>query len=284
MTRRLTLATGAMLSVLLLIAQAVDGWASRPGQTPVPAAIAQPVDTGQPQQPSTPTTPATPKPPKKPGTVRPVTPKVPAAKPAGRPASGPFARGVQLATRGNGVALTYDDGPSAHTPQVLALLRANGVKATFCLVGTAVQEHPDLVRQIVREGHTLCNHSWNHEFKLGRQSAEAIRANMTRTNNAIRQVVPGAKIPFFRHPGGNFTPDAISIGKELGMASVGWTVDPRDWEKPPAKKIHATVLRDSRPAGIILLHDGGGDRSNTVAASKTLIPALKSKLRIVPLR
>jgi peptidoglycan/xylan/chitin deacetylase (PgdA/CDA1 family) len=204
--------------------------------------------------------------------------------------SNPPAEVVTKTTGTANVALTFDDGPGENTPQILALLRQYHVKATFCLIGVNVVAHPDLVQAIVRDGHTLCNHSWHHELNLGTRSADEIRDNLRRTSDAIEQAAPGVPIRYFRHPGGNFTPLAIQIAKELGMASIGWSVDPWDWnvEKfPPGptmtRHIISNVEHNTRAGSIVLSHDGGGDRSSTVAAYKTLLPFLTARFSLVEL-
>jgi len=196
---------------------------------------------------------------------------------------------VLRTTASSGVALTFDDGPSPdYTPQILDLLRTYGVKATFCVIGVNVRSHPDLVRAIVRDGHTLCNHTWAHDLNLGRRSAEEIRSDLERTNDEIHLAVPGAPITYFRHPGGNFTPAAVKIARELGMASIGWTVDPRDWDtgrQGPALtgRIVTVVERCTAPGAIVLSHDGGGDRRWTVEAYRTLLPWLSERFTLIAL-
>lgn len=201
--------------------------------------------------------------------------------------------GLQLSTNsltdGN-VALTFDDGPGAATPQLLALLRQYKIKATFCLVGQEVKAHPDLVRQIVADGHTLCNHTWSHDEHLGNKSADAIRADLQKTNDAINAAVPNAPIVYFRHPGGNFTATAVEVCKSMGMQPIGWTVDPRDWDVPNHKgnptftaKIEQTIRANTHAGSIVLSHDGGGDRSSTLAAYGDLLPELQSKFTLVAL-
>jgi peptidoglycan/xylan/chitin deacetylase (PgdA/CDA1 family) len=196
--------------------------------------------------------------------------------------------GPVIRTTGSGkVALTFDDGPGEGTLKILAMLREAGVKATFCLIGVNVQAHPDLVQAIVRDGHTLCNHTWKHDEHLGQKSADAIRADLQRTNDAIHQAVPGVPIKYFRHPGGNFTPLAVQVAAELGMSSLGWNVDPRDWDlqhMPPGpgltQHIVSVVERNTRAGSIVLSHDGGGDRSSTVAAYQTLLPFLTKRFSL----
>jgi peptidoglycan/xylan/chitin deacetylase (PgdA/CDA1 family) len=206
---------------------------------------------------------------------------------AGAAPSSGSADGVLKTTGSAGVALTFDDGPSPeYTPQILALLRKHGVKATFCLIGVNVRSHPDLVQAIVRDGHTLCNHTWSHDLNLGRRSPEEIRSDLRRTSDEIHAAVPGAPIKYFRHPGGNFTPAAVKIAREMGMTSIGWTVDPRDWEtgrqgSAMTGHIVAAVERYTTAGAIVLSHDGGGDRHWTVEAYQTLLPWLAQRFKLV---
>ncbi|MER7455452.1 polysaccharide deacetylase family protein [Micromonospora sp. NPDC126480] len=234
------------------------------GPTPVPSGTL----------PAEPGPAATPQPPRGTPTVRPLRP-LPATLPAG----------LHRTTGVQGVALTFDDGPDpTWTPQVLDRLRTARVPATFCVVGTQVRRHPELVRRIVREGHQLCNHSWRHDVDLGRRPVAEIRADLQRTTAAIRAAVPGAKVPFYRQPGGRWTPEVVKVAKELGMRSLHWTVDPRDWGKPPAATISKRVHGAVRPGGVVLLHDGGGDRAATLAACPALITDLKRRYGVVRLR
>ncbi|MFI7609123.1 polysaccharide deacetylase family protein [Micromonospora sp. NPDC049366] len=223
----------------------------------------------------------------------PTPPPSPTAKPTQAPPTGRPVRpkptklppGLRRTTGVRPVALTFDDGPSpTWTPKVLDQLRAARVKATFCLVGREAQRHPDLVRRIVREGHQLCNHSWRHNLDLGRLPVAEIRADLARTNKAIRAAAPGAPITFYRQPGGQWTPEVVAVAKELGMRALHWSVDPQDWAKPPAKTISKRVVAAVRPGSIVLLHDGGGDRAATLAACPGVIADLKRRFGVAPLR
>jgi peptidoglycan/xylan/chitin deacetylase (PgdA/CDA1 family) len=179
------------------------------------------------------------------------------------------------------VALTFDDGPNpTWTPKILDLLAKNHISATFCLIGENVEAHPDLVRRIVAEGHTLCNHSWDHDLKLAGYAPEVIRQDLERTNDAIRAAAPGAVIPYFRQPGGVWTPRVIEVAGELGMVSLHWDVDPQDWNLPGSGAIIKSVSGDVRAGSIVLLHDGGGDRSGTMTACEYLLPYLRSRFRL----
>ncbi|HEU4426964.1 MAG TPA: polysaccharide deacetylase family protein [Pilimelia sp.] len=279
MTRRTMLFAGLVALAVLLSGQVITAWpgasvASPATQRSRPGGSQPPGPTPRPSVSSPPTTPRPPKPPRKPG-----------GKPGLSRSAYLAALGVKRVTGGGGVALTFDDGPHpTHTPQILALLRAHRVRATFCLVGIEAYRYPRLVAQIVREGHSLCNHSWLHELDLGKRPAAEIRENLARTNAAIRRAVPGARIGYFRHPGGLWTKAAATVSRQLGMVPLDWNVDPSDWDDATAAQISQRVLAQSRTGSVILLHDGGGDRAATVAACRTFIPALKRKYRVVPLR
>ncbi|GAB7038872.1 chitooligosaccharide deacetylase NodB [Catenuloplanes niger JCM 9533] len=173
------------------------------------------------------------------------------------------------------VSLTFDDGPHAtYTPQILDVLAAERVTATFCLVGTQAQRYPALVRRIVADGHRLCNHSMRHD-NMSTWTPAQIEADLLAANAAIRAAAPDARIPYFRAPYGAWGQSA-AVAAGLGMARLGWTVDPRDWSRPGTDAIVTAVLAQLRPGGIVLMHDGGGDRSQTVAALAVLIPRLRT--------
>lgn len=187
-------------------------------------------------------------------------------------------------TGSHSVALTFDDGPDPRwTPQVLALLRQYHVKATFCLIGVNVKAHPELVRKIVKDGHRLCNHTMRHDLKLKTRSRAAIDADLRRTSALITKASGGVRPAYFRAPGGNWSGVLVSVARQQGMASLGWAVDPRDWAEPPTTTIVARVRAAVGPGSIVLMHDGGGDRSRSVAALKALLPRLRSHYRLTGL-
>ncbi|MFF5173916.1 polysaccharide deacetylase family protein [Micromonospora sp. NPDC000089] len=189
--------------------------------------------------------------------------------------------GARVTTGSDEVALTFDDGPDpTYTPQVLAVLRAYQVKATFCVVGQNAQDHPELIQEIVADGHTLCNHSWSHDVTLGKRSPAAIRADLTRTNDAIHAAVPDAHVGWFRQPGGAWTSPVVQVARELGMAPLHWTVDPNDWKAPGAPKITASVTGDTQAGSIVLMHDAGGNRQGTVDALHRILPDLGGRFRL----
>lgn len=273
MTRRNAVAIVAAGLVLLTMLAAGrwaagDAWQQTHGQgrspTAAPTLAPEPTPTASP-------------PPRLPSASTP--PRPPAPRPSGLPP------GLRRTTGMKAVALTFDDGPHpTWTPKVLDQLRKARVKATFCLIGTEAQRYPALVVRIVREGHTLCNHSWHHEFNLGALREAEIRANLERTNRAIQRAVPGARIGYFRQPGGKWTALEVKVARDLGMVSLHWSVDPADWQKPGATVIIHRIADRARPGSIVLLHDGGGDRSGTLDACPTVLAALKRKYGIVALK
>ncbi|SDT77082.1 polysaccharide deacetylase family protein [Actinoplanes derwentensis] len=184
------------------------------------------------------------------------------------------------------VMLSFDDGPDPNeTPKVLALLAQNDVKAVFCLVGTQARRHPDLVRQIADAGHVLCNHTWSHDLKIGKKKPNQIRADLDRTNAAIRAAVPNAEIPYFRAPGGNFTDRLVQTAYGDGMTSLYWEVDPRDWEHPEGEtseqhisRIVKQVKKETRDGAIVLSHDF--NQPDTTKAYAELLPWLVDNFEI----
>ncbi|WP_329100679.1 polysaccharide deacetylase family protein [Micromonospora sp. NBC_01699] len=195
---------------------------------------------------------------------------------------GPYSSRISTGSRG--VALTFDDGPNpVYTPQVLAELARFRVRATFCLVGELAAAYPELVRAIAAAGHTLCNHSWSHDPDLGSRSKAAIRTDLTRTNAAIRAAVPDALILYYRQPYGGWTAGAVATARELGMTSVHWDVDAEDYSRPGAGNIASNVTAGVVPGSIVLMHDAGGNRQQTITALRTILPNLLRRLNLVPL-
>ncbi len=199
------------------------------------------------------------------------------------PASGPGAgpAGSITSTGTDAVALTFDDGPGPYTGQMLDLLAKYHVKATFCVIGRQVQAYAEEIRRMVADGHTLCNHTWDHDEELRTRSDDVIDSELQRTNDAIHAVAPDAKIKYFRNPGGNFAPNTVAAAARLGMISLMWNVDPRDWAHPGVQTIIDNVVAHTQPGSVVLSHDGGGDRSDTLAAYRSLLPDLTSRVNLI---
>jgi peptidoglycan/xylan/chitin deacetylase (PgdA/CDA1 family) len=184
------------------------------------------------------------------------------------------------------VALTFDDGPDpVHTPAILAILAEHRVTATFCLVGEQVQKHPEIVRQIVADGHTLCNHTWDHSLIIGTDKPARIRADLQRTTAAIQAAAPGAEVPFFRAPGGNFSDRLVQVAYAEGMRSLYWEVDPRDWQhgvdetpEQHVERLVTQVKREVRPGAIVLSHDF--NQPETITAYGLLLPWLTERFEL----
>jgi peptidoglycan/xylan/chitin deacetylase (PgdA/CDA1 family) len=152
--------------------------------------------------------------------------------------------------------LTFDDGPQPiYTPKVLSVLDKHHAKATFFVLGREVAAHPGLVELERSYGHHVGNHTWDHPM-------------LTRLTDArIRQEIStGVQSKCFRPPFRDTDARVEAIAASYGQRQVLWDVDTKDWEKPGEAKIERAILRGARPGAIILLHDGGGNRSETVAA------------------
>jgi peptidoglycan/xylan/chitin deacetylase (PgdA/CDA1 family) len=176
------------------------------------------------------------------------------------------------------VLLTFDDGPDPRTtPQVLALLSSHGVHAVFCMIGRQARAYPEVVRAVVANGHTLCDHTWNHDLHLASRSASVRRTDIAVTARALTVASGGIPPVFFRAPGGNWSRALEATARAQGLRSLKWTVDPRDWSRPGTRHIVRSVLAQARPGGVILLHDGGGDRAQTLRALKALLVLLPAR-------
>ncbi|MFI0976108.1 polysaccharide deacetylase family protein [Streptomyces sp. NPDC021093] len=177
-----------------------------------------------------------------------------------------------------GINLTIDDGPDpAWTPQVLDLLREYGVKATFCMVGTQAQAHPDLVKKVVAAGHRLCDHTVSHDTAMDKKSQTYQSQQMLDAERMITEASGGVRPMYYRAPGGAFTPYSRKLAADRGMRPLGWNVDTKDFERPGTDAIVATVERELRNGPTLLFHDAGGNRTQTVEALRRLLPQLKKQ-------
>jgi len=184
--------------------------------------------------------------------------------------------------RGTGqLALTYDDGPNdPHTFRLVEVLAKHNVRATFFLIGRHVQQRPDIVRELVKAGHVIGNHTFTHPLLIFKSAAE-VRRELTDCRKAIEDAV-GEHSNHFRPPFGGRRPAVLRIARELGLNPVMWNVTGYDWNAPPAAAIERKVSSQIRGGDVILLHDGGhkqmgADRSQTVLATDHLITRYKSE-------
>lgn len=186
-------------------------------------------------------------------------------------ARGKVLKGVPVKKGDKVFALTFDDGPwPVYTRQILRILKENNAKATFYMVGEVVANYPELAREVVRDGHALGNHSWNHPAR----PRDAVR-QVQRTNAAIKHAT-GFEPTSFRPPYGIVASMAREAQRE-GQPVLIWTSDSTDWSRPGSSRIAANVLRQASEGGVALLHDGGGNREQTVRALPTIIAGLKAR-------
>jgi peptidoglycan/xylan/chitin deacetylase (PgdA/CDA1 family) len=171
------------------------------------------------------------------------------------------------------IALTIDDGPSpVYTPQILRLLAKYHVTASFSMIGISVDEYPAIARDVAAAGHVIMNHTWQH-LDLPALRAAAALSQMDRATEAIHRVT--GRVPtYFRAPYGAWSGTVLQHCEKTHMTPVDWSVDPRDWARPGVSHIYNNILSNTRTGSIILEHDGGGDRSQTVAALSLVIPRL----------
>jgi peptidoglycan/xylan/chitin deacetylase (PgdA/CDA1 family) len=175
------------------------------------------------------------------------------------------------------VALTFDDGPSPYTSQVLDVLRRYDVPATFFVQGGLVAANADVVKRTVREGHSVQNHTWGHQV-LVRLSDSAIRAELSRASVAIK-LATGRWPTCYRPPEGVTNDRVRAVARSLGLGEeVLWNVDPSDYLRPPSSTIASRVIAAAHGDGVLpVLHDGGGNRANTVGALPTIIETLTAR-------
>jgi peptidoglycan-N-acetylglucosamine deacetylase len=171
------------------------------------------------------------------------------------------------------VALTIDDGPSpVYTPQILQLLEQYQVTATFSMVGFEVAAHRSVAREVAAAGHLIANHTWSH-VDLAVLKPVTVADQINRATSAIHTVT-GRMPTLFRAPYGAWSPVILKHCAQAGMTPLDWSVDPRDWSRPGVSRIVGNIMRNTRTGSIILEHDGGGNRSQTVAALKIVLPRL----------
>ncbi len=177
------------------------------------------------------------------------------------------------------IYLTFDDGPSPRfTSQIVELLGRYNAKATFCVVGLHLRRAPTALRPVVAAGHTLANHTFSHKSLAGR-SQEAVAQEVRTTEELVRAAVgdllpDGFRLTYLRPPGGSVDANTGPYAAALGYRLLGWDIDPKDWRQPGANAIAARVIQRAFPGAIVLLHDGGGDRQQTVTAVGTILEEL----------
>ncbi len=171
------------------------------------------------------------------------------------------------------VALTFDDGPSTYTPGILDTLKKYHASATFFTLGNQIAEFPLPLQRAVAEGHTVANHTWDHQ-DLTQLRPKEIRGELTEANDAVTgRNLPEPKL--FRPPYGAVNDLIVAEARRAGMLTVMWSLDTNDYELPTPEAMAAQVLAEVHPGAIILMHDGGGDRTTTSVALPMMIKGLR---------
>ncbi|MEP7199334.1 MAG: polysaccharide deacetylase family protein, partial [Chloroflexota bacterium] len=174
---------------------------------------------------------------------------------------------------GKVIYLTFDDGPSKpYTAQVLDLLARYHARATFFVVGRNVKAYPELVRAIHSAGHVLGNHTYDHVW-LNRISHAKFVSQVERTQAVLGHLASSCMRP----PNGGTNRNTRPYAAALGLQVVMWNIDPRDWSRPGAARIAARILAQVKPRMTVLMHDGGGNRSQTVAALEVVLRELTQR-------
>ena len=173
------------------------------------------------------------------------------------------------------IALTFDDGPwPEYTEQVLDILKQYAVPATFFWLGEAVQKNPQIAQKVAQAGHAIGNHTWSHVTHT--LTAEEAQTEIGRTAELIRETT-GIQTQMFRPPGGHKENGLNAWARENGYAVIMWSVQTDDWKAASVQEIVDRALTNARPGTVMLLHDGGNDRSKTVAALPQIIEGLQGQ-------
>jgi peptidoglycan/xylan/chitin deacetylase (PgdA/CDA1 family) len=167
------------------------------------------------------------------------------------------------------VSLTFDDGPSAYTSAVLGILHRYHAHATFYVIGDHIGGHDELLRRMLREGDEIGNHTWNHH-------PGASRGQLVATSTRIHRAT-GFWPCLFRAPYGATSRGLIRTAASAHMTTIQWDVDPRDWSRPGSGAIYSRVVHGAHAGSIVVMHDGGGPRGETLAALPRIIRTLRHR-------
>lgn len=167
------------------------------------------------------------------------------------------------------VALTFDDGPSGYTSSIASILNTRKAKGTFFAVGSQLGGREAQFRKLLKSGHELANHSYEHAYKPSYSS-------MATTSKRIKAAT-GFEPCLFRPPYGAYDSRVVGDARALGMTTTLWDVDPQDWTTPGSSAIYQRVVANVRPGSIVVMHDGGGNRSQTVGALSPIVQNLQGR-------
>ena len=178
------------------------------------------------------------------------------------------------------IALTFDDGPDPRfTEDVLNILNQYNVSGTFFLMGSRAIAYPEIVERINNEGHVIGNHTYFHPNLVKEADIPTLEREVIRTENTLNDIID-YRTSLFRPPYGFLYNELVEKLAEMQYLIIGWSVDSLDWEEDPPEVIASNVLDNVHPGAIILMHDGAdwdGNRTNTIAALRQIIPALQKQ-------
>ncbi|MEI4771653.1 polysaccharide deacetylase family protein [Psychrobacillus sp. FJAT-51614] len=181
-----------------------------------------------------------------------------------------------IKTKEKVVALTFDDGPhKKYTTEILDLLAQYDAKGTFFIVGEQAEKNPEIVLRMYEEGHELANHTYTHPYS---RNVPKIMKEIKQTNDTIYSIT-GYAPTLFRPVEGQYTDAMIEEVVKVGFKVVMWSwhQDTEDWKNPGVNKIVNTVLEGTKEGDVILFHDGGGNRAQTVKALNKILPELQNQ-------
>lgn len=177
---------------------------------------------------------------------------------------------------GKQIALTFDDGPSReYTEEILEILRENGARATFFMIGKNAKEHRDIVLKVFEDGHEIGNHTWSHP-NMRKLTPKKVGEEISKTQEILKEIT-GVSPVLFRPPGGYLSNDIVDKITSNGCRTVlwSWRQDTRDWERPSVGNIVSSVLSNLKDGDIILFHDYNTGKSPTPEALRILLPKIR---------
>ncbi|MEG3865316.1 polysaccharide deacetylase family protein [Microcoleus sp. MON2_D6] len=183
-------------------------------------------------------------------------------------------RHAKLDSQRKAIALTFDDGPwPKTTTQILDILKENNIKATFFWVGKYLKNSPEIGQQVAAAGHAIGNHTWNHQYLQYNEDGAA--REIDRTSSLIEDLT-GIQTSMFRPPGGILNNGLTAYAQKKNYAVVMWSADSFDW-RTLTESLIDNVMRQANSGGIVLMHDGGGNRARTVKALPDIIARLRNE-------
>jgi peptidoglycan-N-acetylglucosamine deacetylase len=188
----------------------------------------------------------------------------------------PITRLPELGAQAGCVALTFDDGPQPPwTGQLLDILERTETPATFFVLGSQIPGNEPLLRRMVRQGCAVEVHAWEHT-RMTEQTAKELRADIDRTRDLIGTVT-GREPRYLRPPEGYVSREVLDDIRAAGLTPVFWSVHAADWTRPGTAAIEERITAGLDDGAVVLLHDAGGDRSQTIAAVPPIIEAVRSR-------